>query len=508
VNELLGLLDSSATVLDLGCGHGSFAHESCPARVIGIDQYIADAPRFAQRMAGGRIHYVLGSGERIPLAGQTVDLVVANHVFEHVDAPQQVAAEISRVLRPTGILFASVPDGFCFSDGLYRWWANGGGHVQRYTFRSFQETVEGCTDLALLSAHRLFSSYSFLNPVSATGWPLRSQALRLLSPGGRTVLLAALNWSTRAADAWLGARTSLYGWAFYFGKPGAVLPTVNREEFLNVCVKCGCGHSATWLEQARKIFRRYGSPAFRCETCGTWNLYFAKRPAAVAEEEAPAPEVAWRRPVEGGHNGDPSINADGVVDAVLFRPELAQGSLVTILGRNLAPSEAAWDGEGLHWPRHLGGVELWINGAPAPLRNVSPEQLTVQIPPETPRGSASFRVRVLGHWSAPYYAHVGLSAPAIISAKRDGSTLRIRAAGLGPVEPMVPAGQRCPPEVPFQTTRRAYLCAGGGRRPALSAQLLAGEVGVYEVTGAVLKNTTGPIALEIGGRRSNQVILE
>ena len=122
-----------------------------------------------------------------------------------------MAAEISRVLKSNGFLFATIPDGYSFSDGLYRWWAKGGGHVQRYTFRSFQQTVESGTNLQLLHAHRLFSSFLYLNPpASAFPYlPRRAKLLGLLPEGARRKALNGLNLATRLIDGWMGTRSSL-----------------------------------------------------------------------------------------------------------------------------------------------------------------------------------------------------------------------------------------------------------------------------------------------------------
>jgi SAM-dependent methyltransferase len=200
-------------------------------------------------MAGGRVLYLLGTGPQLPFASGSVDLVVANHVFEHVEDPEQVAREVNRVLKPTGLLFASVPDGFSFSDGLYRWCTGGGGHIQRYTFREFQRTIEAGTDLALLFACPLYTSFTYLNatPQAAKHLARRYQSLARLPRVVREGMLRGMNRVSRAADALLRTQLSLYGWAFYFGKPGATIKALPEELFINVCAFCGCGHSGTWL---------------------------------------------------------------------------------------------------------------------------------------------------------------------------------------------------------------------------------------------------------------------
>ncbi len=528
MNEILARLGPESRVLDLGCGHGSFSHEGYSARVIGMDQYVADAATFKRRMATGRIHYMLGNGEQIPLESASLDLVVCNHIFEHVYEPQRVAAEISRVLKPTGFLFATIPDGYSFSDGLYRWWAKGGGHVQRYTFRSFQQTIESGTNLQLLHSHRLFSSFLYLNP-APSAWqhlPRRARLLRLFTEGGRRKVLNTLNLATRLIDAGFGTRSSLYGWAWYFGKPEAQLPDLNREEFLNVCAKCGCGHSAGWLKHIERVGSAYGLRAYRCD-CDYPNLYYGdwfgerildQGPRPV---EAEIPAIPWdgSRVLTNGDDvsGRPSIDPHGVRNFCSRGLELAPGSLVEIAGQNLAPAQGIWNGEGLHWPNELAGVQLLVDGRVMPLRSVSPERIVAHLPQDLPRSSVPIQVRSGASVSRARYVRLGLTAPTLIADPGDAGRVRqdrrdrsvvLQATGLGPVVPPLPGGQLCPTEVPFRPVREVTVRVNGHLTPVEDCALQPGAVGIFEIRipkGAVREHQ--PVVVEAGGRRSNSLRL-
>lgn len=114
------LLDDSSVVLDFGAGRGLWASEPLPAysrqlrafhervaRVVGID--VDEA--VLQNAALAEAH-VVAPGARIPYDDATFDVVLADHVLEHVsqsDAPT-VAGEILRVLRPGGWLAARTPN--------------------------------------------------------------------------------------------------------------------------------------------------------------------------------------------------------------------------------------------------------------------------------------------------------------------------------------------------------------------------------------------------------------
>jgi 2-polyprenyl-6-hydroxyphenyl methylase / 3-demethylubiquinone-9 3-methyltransferase len=94
-------------VLDLGCG-GGFMAEALAARgaeVTGIDPAagaIAIATRHAAA-SGRKIRYLTGTGEAIPLADASLDIVVCVDVLEHVTDLDRVLTEVARVLKPGGL---------------------------------------------------------------------------------------------------------------------------------------------------------------------------------------------------------------------------------------------------------------------------------------------------------------------------------------------------------------------------------------------------------------------
>jgi SAM-dependent methyltransferase len=60
--------------------------------------------------------------EAIPFAGEVFDLVIANHVLEHVDDDLRAVREICRVLRPGGTAILQTP----YSAMLQRTWSDAG----------------------------------------------------------------------------------------------------------------------------------------------------------------------------------------------------------------------------------------------------------------------------------------------------------------------------------------------------------------------------------------------
>lgn len=96
-------------VLDVGCGGGFICEEfaSRGAQVTGVDPSkpsLDEAARHAGQMGYG-IDYRNGSGEKLPFADNSFDLVSCCDVLEHVEDLAQTLNEISRVLKPGGIFF-------------------------------------------------------------------------------------------------------------------------------------------------------------------------------------------------------------------------------------------------------------------------------------------------------------------------------------------------------------------------------------------------------------------
>lgn len=108
----LGPLNSGQTVLDLGCGAGLdcilAARRVGPAgKVIGVDattEMLHKAKRNAASAGAANIQFLYGEAEELPLADESVDVVMTNGVFNLCIDKLKVLAEIHRVLRPGGRL--------------------------------------------------------------------------------------------------------------------------------------------------------------------------------------------------------------------------------------------------------------------------------------------------------------------------------------------------------------------------------------------------------------------
>jgi ubiquinone/menaquinone biosynthesis C-methylase UbiE len=112
IDHALPNLQSSQTILDLGCGDGGImatlrSHLPAAATLIGLDPDPAET-----RLAELQNLYaqVLTTGaENMPLNDACVDAIISNSVLEHIEPLDKVLGESARVLRSGGLFIATLP---------------------------------------------------------------------------------------------------------------------------------------------------------------------------------------------------------------------------------------------------------------------------------------------------------------------------------------------------------------------------------------------------------------
>ncbi len=152
MDELLRSLPAEARGWDLGCGNGSFDASGLRATVIGLDLEAGSSPP---------TRFVRGDASRLPFAANTFDAIVSNHSLEHIPEIDDCLAEIGRVLKAAGCLYIAVPDSTTLSDKLYRWLAEGGGHVNPFSSAvELSRRIERATALPHRGTRTLCTSFS------------------------------------------------------------------------------------------------------------------------------------------------------------------------------------------------------------------------------------------------------------------------------------------------------------------------------------------------------------
>jgi 2-polyprenyl-6-hydroxyphenyl methylase/3-demethylubiquinone-9 3-methyltransferase len=92
-------------ILDVGCGAGFLSNELAKQgfTVTGVD-LSGDSLKVAQKYDQTKsVHYQVADAYQLPFLAESYDVVTAMDFLEHVDQPQKVIQEFSRLLKPNGL---------------------------------------------------------------------------------------------------------------------------------------------------------------------------------------------------------------------------------------------------------------------------------------------------------------------------------------------------------------------------------------------------------------------
>lgn len=211
----------------------------------------------------------------------------------------------------------------------------------------------------------------------------------------------------------------------------------------------------------------------------------------------------------------------GVTDGASFRTAVAPGALASIFGTQLAPVEAA--ARNVPLPAQLGGVSALVNAIPAPFYYISPGQLNVQIPYETPPGPARITVNNNGQTSS-IFVTVDAAAPGIFTdASRalvptnrasGGQVIEMYMTGAGAVTPTIATGAAPSLQTPIanlpRPTQAARVTVGGVDAAIIFIGIPPALAGVTQVNfrvPATLPAGVHQVVVTIGGVDSTPALL-
>jgi uncharacterized protein (TIGR03437 family) len=218
------------------------------------------------------------------------------------------------------------------------------------------------------------------------------------------------------------------------------------------------------------------------------------------------------------------INPTGIVNAASFAPFTAgvsNGEFLAIYGTNLAPSTMV--ASSVPYPTTLNGVQVLINGAPAPIYYVTSGQLAVIVPGANPYILANIQVINNGTLSNTVTVPVNKTTPGvytipsgglgsaaavhtngqIVTASNPaapGESIELFATGLGSAYPTVADGA-APPISPLSyTTNTITADIGGTSASVLFAGLAPTLAGLYQINLTVPTTlTAGTYTMDLGG---------
>lgn len=160
-------LVESGTILEVGCGSGAIAHalanlNPVPGRVSAID--VVD-----NRIIKDGYDFKLVNSTKLPFPDKHFDLIITNHVIEHVgDEHAQLdhLAEIRRVLKDDGLVYLAVPNRWRLVEPHYRlpllsWFPQTIADIYVRTMGAGNHY--DCKPLGPMTARRLFKQSRFLS---------------------------------------------------------------------------------------------------------------------------------------------------------------------------------------------------------------------------------------------------------------------------------------------------------------------------------------------------------
>jgi len=127
-------------ILDIGCSYGwfeGFAVKSNYKEIFAIEPNEKDFAEAKEKVP--QAHYLEGSALNIPFQNDYFDVVTIFDVIEHLSYNTEIKAlkEISRVLKPGGILYLSIPHRTVLSNLLDPAWYFGHRHYSKRRIVNF-----------------------------------------------------------------------------------------------------------------------------------------------------------------------------------------------------------------------------------------------------------------------------------------------------------------------------------------------------------------------------------
>lgn len=268
------------------------------------------------------------------------------------------------------------------------------------------------------------------------------------------------------------------------------------------------GATVTSGEDGPRIHLAAGGPAAGLTVSRTHDIFFLQ------------PEVA------------PVFSGDAVVNAASGAAWLSAGSAASVFAAHLdVPATASTV---VPLPTRLAGVEVLLDGVPAPLFFVGAGQVNFLVPHGL-SGEVEMKLRIRGLESAPATIELQAASPGVFALTqsgrgqgavliggtgavadggrpaRAGDVLEIYATGLGAVSEAPEAGAAAPTDRLAPMMAQPVVRLDNLPQEVLFAGLAPGLVGVYQVNVRVGKEVSAgdavALVLEIAGARSNTVTI-
>lgn len=207
-----------------------------------------------------------------------------------------------------------------------------------------------------------------------------------------------------------------------------------------------------------------------------------------------------------------------VANSVPSTDPVALGDVVTVNGEQLTTQSAQAADQTQPLPTSLGGATVYVNDIAAPIIAVSANQIAFQIPYEVNPGDAAVRVDRDGFTGNSLYVSilpakprvttivnqngttVGLAGAGPQAPVSRGDTLTFTGYGFGQTNPSVASGTPAPDGSSLDPATMVNFSSGGlfganASAAPVSASLVSGAIGVYQIT--VTVPTNAPVGTNI-----------
>ena len=126
-NMIYQLLNNDIKIADLGCGKLPQYFYNDKLNIDCYDKYADNDFKNFYKTDITKLY------EKPELKGK-YDLVIGNHIFEHIQDLNSLFKTLSHILKPNGLLYCSIPDGTNFTDIFYRLIHkhDSGGHINKW----------------------------------------------------------------------------------------------------------------------------------------------------------------------------------------------------------------------------------------------------------------------------------------------------------------------------------------------------------------------------------------
>ncbi len=292
-----------------------------------------------------------------------------------------------------------------------------------------------------------------------------------------------------------------------FGSPGAGNPSISADGKTGVFLQAGAVYSLLPNAPPPPSVRRVPIASFRYSVAQAPVISDdGKRVAFLVGPSSYAAGAVYQVSIDGtalhAVYAPRAISARGVVAAAGFGVPASPGALVSVYGINFS-GDSITGAAGFPLPTALAGASVLVDAKAVPVLSVSPWQINVELPQETPVKGTNFQASFdNGFVTPPEVAPVETTAPAVFvtdtrqaavlhagtSILADdahpasaGETLEMFGTGLGVTDPPVAAGQPAPANPVSIARVTPVVSINNIDAQVLFAGLAPGFAGVYQV---------------------------